>query len=190
MCETGTFLNLQRLTSVFYIPREVEEELEKKARRGVSVNNCGKLQHIIHHVNNVYCNDYPVMVLFLQIKPDSGYKEVTELLQHCVGVADKSVGVADSKQIAVLAGLHTCGDLSATMLRMFCSSPQIVGLVNVGCCYMKLTSASSTEPHPSSPIGYPVSKAVMSLDGHWLSYEARELACHALELYRDRVLSK
>ncbi|XP_065898432.1 methyltransferase-like protein 25B isoform X2 [Dysidea avara] len=152
--------------------REVEEELEKKARRGVSVNNCGKLQHIIHH-----------------IKPDSGYKEVTELLQHCVGVADKSVGVADSKQIAVLAGLHTCGDLSATMLRMFCSSPQIVGLVNVGCCYMKLTSASSTEPHPSSPIGYPVSKAVMSLDGHWLSYEARELACHALELYRDRVLN-
>ena len=123
------------------------------------------------------------MVFLVQIKPDSGDKEVTKLLQHCVGVAD-------SKQVVVLAGLHTCGDLSATMLRMFSLSPKIVGLVNVGCCYMKLTCASNTELHPSTPIGYPVSRAVMSLDGNWLSYEARELSCHALELYRDRVLSK
>ena len=100
------------------------------------------------------------------------------------------MGVADSRQTVVLAGLHTCGDLSATMLRMFTSSSQVVGLVNVGCCYMKLTCATSSEPHPSTPIGYPLSKVVMSLDGHYLSYEARELACHALELYRDRALSK
>jgi len=123
------------------------------------------------------------MVFLLQIKHDSGDKEVTELMQHCGDVADSS-------QIVVLAGLHTCGDLSATMLRMFSLSPKIVGLVNVGCCYMKLTCANGTNPHPSTPIGYPVSRSVMSLDGHWLSYEARELACHALELYRDHVLSK
>ena len=120
------------------------------------------------------------MVFLMQIKPDSGDKEVTKLLQNCVGVAD-------SKQVVVLAGLHTCGDLSATMLRMFSLSSKIVGLVNVGCCYMKLTCASN---HSSTPIGYPVSRAVMSLDGNWLSYEARELSCHAVELYRDRVLSK
>ena len=43
----------------------------------------------------------------------------------------------------VLTGLHTCGDLSATMIRMFARSKRVVALVNVGCCYMKLTHSSS-----------------------------------------------
>ena len=53
---------------------------------------------------------------------------------------------------------------------------------------MKLTCA--TEPHPPAPIGYPLSSKVKSLDAHTLSYESRELACHALKLYRSRVFSK
>lgn len=41
----------------------------------------------------------------------------------------------------VLVGLHTCGDLGPTMLRVFASCPQARGLVSVGCCYMKMTTA-------------------------------------------------
>ena len=105
-----------------------------------------------------------------------------------VGGAGGGVGGAGSNDHVLLVGLHTCGDLGPTMLRMFTSSPCIIGLVSVGCCYMKLTC--TTEPHPPAPIGYPLSSKVKSLDDYSLSYKSRELACHALEIYRSRVLSE
>ena len=105
-----------------------------------------------------------------------------------MGSAGSSVGGAGGGKHVLLVGLHTCGDLGPTMLRLFINCPRIIGLVSVGCCYMKLTCA--TEPHPSAPIGYPLSSKVKSLDTHALSYESRELACHALELYKSRVFSK
>ena len=91
----------------------------------------------------------------------------------------------------VLTGLHPCGDLSATMLRMFAESKEIVGVVCVGCCYMKLT----TGPAPGSTRrgvetremlqGYPMSRFMRGC-GHSLSYEARELACHSIASYVER----
>ena len=78
----------------------------------------------------------------------------------------------------ILVGLHTCGDLSATMLRLFVESDIFVGLVSVGCCYMKLSD------------GYPLSQTVSSLPSHQLSYEAKELACHAKEKYIQRLIGK
>lgn len=38
-----------------------------------------------------------------------------------------------------LSGLHTCGDLASTCLRIYCESNQIAALCNVGCCYHKNT---------------------------------------------------
>ena len=127
------------------------------------------------------------MISSLQIRPNIDDNEVIELLQQCEGGGDKPVGGVDQSK-HVLVGLHTCGDLSPTMLRMFTSCSRIIGLVSVGCCYMKLTCAN--EPHPPTPIGYPLSNRIRSLDNHSLSYEARELSCHALELYRSRVLGE
>lgn len=41
---------------------------------------------------------------------------------------------------SVLVGLHTCGDLASTTLRVFHSAGEAVGaVVSVGCCYMHLT---------------------------------------------------
>ena len=40
----------------------------------------------------------------------------------------------------ILAGLHACGDLSATMLRVFVQCPHVKAIASVACCYMKLTS--------------------------------------------------
>lgn len=142
------------------------------------------------------------------------------------------------KQKFILVGLHTCGDLASTMLRMFSCSDQIVGLVSVGCCYMKLTCSEEhvdktiaiipSVPKQLSPVdkciqstdeyqcerlqvhsnekqhlfscstsakssqtkqhrdGYPMSTHVRSLPGHSLSYEAREVACHSIEVYFER----
>lgn len=39
-----------------------------------------------------------------------------------------------------MTGLHACGDLSATMLRVFANSSDISAIASVACCYMKLTS--------------------------------------------------
>lgn len=34
-----------------------------------------------------------------------------------------------------LTGLHTCGDLASTCLKIFCESKQISAICNIGCCY-------------------------------------------------------
>ena len=131
----------------------------------------------------------------------------------------------------IIVGLHTCGDLGPTMLRVYSQSKQIVGLVSVGCCYMKVTCSPPvpakghmTVTCPQQPqdkpeeccmndipsrglsvmppklsiaspnlsmqaglVGYPLSEIVKSLPGHSLSYEAREVACHSIEVYRERL---
>ena len=38
-----------------------------------------------------------------------------------------------------LVGLHTCGDLASTMLKVFVTCPEIKALVSVACCYMKMS---------------------------------------------------
>lgn len=129
-------------------------------------------------------------MILLQINPNICDKEITELLEQCVDSGEGLAGGPDCCKHTLLVGLHTCGDLGPTLLRMFTTFPHIIGLVSVGCCYMKLTCAPPTEPHPSTPIGYPLSSKIKTMDDHFLSYESRELACHALELYRDRVLSE
>ena len=40
----------------------------------------------------------------------------------------------------ILTGLHACGDLSATMLRVFVQCSHVKAIASVACCYMKLTS--------------------------------------------------
>ena len=148
-----------------------------------------------------------------------------------------------SEKEHVLVGLHTCGELASTMLHIFAGCCWLVGLVSVGCCYMKpplppncdsktrdgsqhervrtkfsappqlmLRNPSSTKadseeqgeskdiattPGRACPKGllslppkhtsYPLSRFVQSLPGHELSYTAKELACHAMEVYLQKL---
>eukprot|EP01103_Thecamoeba_quadrilineata_P013578 TRINITY_DN380_c0_g1_i3.p1 TRINITY_DN380_c0_g1~~TRINITY_DN380_c0_g1_i3.p1 ORF type:complete len:373 (+),score=63.11 TRINITY_DN380_c0_g1_i3:491-1609(+) len=70
---------------------------------------------------------------------------------------------------ALLIGLHTCGDLASTLLRLFASSPSLTACVDVGCCYNLLTDA-----------GYPLSNYVKDKK-LILPTAARMAACQALE---------
>eukprot|EP01113_Clastostelium_recurvatum_P050115 TRINITY_DN9415_c0_g1_i7.p1 TRINITY_DN9415_c0_g1~~TRINITY_DN9415_c0_g1_i7.p1 ORF type:complete len:514 (-),score=130.30 TRINITY_DN9415_c0_g1_i7:234-1580(-) len=45
---------------------------------------------------------------------------------------------------AVMAGLHTCGDLATTMIRLVTSTPSMCALVDVGCCYYRIPSDEDT----------------------------------------------
>lgn len=74
-----------------------------------------------------------------------------------------------------LIGLHPCGDLGPLLLKYFvrCDGAKFICLV--GCCYMKLSCE-----------GYPMSQYVGQFDNK-LSYPAREIACHAIEAYCDKL---
>lgn len=92
-------------------------------------------------------------------------------------------GSEDGGQV-LLAGLHTCGDLSPALLRHFTRGSAVAAVALAGCCYMKLSTAPRP---PGCPLGYPLSASVAALPGHQLSYRAREAACHALEEYEGRL---
>ena len=91
-----------------------------------------------------------------------------------------------STKRCLLTGLHACGDLSATMIRLFKESEDIQALVSVACCYMKLTTDFEEKDKTlrictSDKPCYPMSSFVKSMEKHKLPYKARELACHAVE---------
>ena len=50
-----------------------------------------------------------------------------------------------------MVGLHTCGDLAPSTLRMFVAKPELVAVCGVGCCYHLLTEefdpAQEGKPH-------------------------------------------
>ncbi|CAK1540301.1 unnamed protein product [Leptosia nina] len=73
-----------------------------------------------------------------------------------------------------LIGLHPCGDLGPLLLKYFVQTGQAKFICLVGCCYMKLNK------------GYPMSEYLKRFDNK-LSYPAREIACHAIEVYCDKL---
>ncbi|XP_048882204.1 protein RRNAD1 isoform X2 [Brienomyrus brachyistius] len=117
----------------------------------------------------------------------------------CLDPAERGVG--SGTRGFILTGLHSCGDLSVTLLRHFASCPHVLAITSVACCYMKLTTLENpsppgilvppglahTEDMSSSEFGYPMSSYVKGLPEHQLSYKAREGACHAIEDYLQRL---
>ncbi|XP_072939456.1 methyltransferase-like protein 25B [Epargyreus clarus] len=79
-----------------------------------------------------------------------------------------------------LIGLHPCGDLGPLLLKHFITCNKVKFICVVGCCFMKLTC-------DCEPCGYPLSKYVKGLDSG-LSYVSREIACHAIEVYCERLM--
>lgn len=96
-----------------------------------------------------------------------------------------------------IIGLHPCGDLASILINFFMQCPEAAFLNLVGCCYMKVSCAKRNKLHEkkateSDFIGYPLSNYLRSecaFDTH-LSYEAREIACHAIERYTQRLSSR
>lgn len=133
---------------------------------------------------------------------------------------------------SLLTGLHTCGDLAPTSLRVFHHAGEAVGaLVSVGCCYHKLSEAyvagatarsvqdpegvdasdGSSELRGSGEIRTPSVAGMDTLEGvdgstadaenvdgfpmsdllrdrrMTAGYMARELACHSLLSYANRL---
>lgn len=96
-----------------------------------------------------------------------------------------------------IIGLHPCGDLASILMNLFlnCSQAKFINLV--GCCYMKLSAVSISNPlhtvidsNGNKFVGYPLSNYLQyenPSDRATLSYEAKEIACHAIETYTKRL---
>ncbi|XP_069688496.1 methyltransferase-like protein 25B isoform X2 [Periplaneta americana] len=80
-----------------------------------------------------------------------------------------------------IVGLHPCGDLAPILMHLFVECPNAKFINIVGCCYMKLSTGIV-----SGFNGYPMSKFLCTRP-HSLSYGAREIACHAIEVYCQRL---
>ncbi|XP_078612110.1 methyltransferase-like protein 25B [Branchiostoma floridae x Branchiostoma japonicum] len=113
-------------------------------------------------------------------------------------VVDEGDAPCDRKAFSMV-GLHTCGDLAPTMLRVFTRCNDIRALASVGCCYMKMTCPNESTTRRDGPVdiqpqyvcldyGFPMSQMVKNLNAE-MSYQARELACHAIDMYTERLKS-
>lgn len=111
---------------------------------------------------------------------------------------DKNYGVQFPFTFGII-GLHPCGDLAAILISLFLRIPQARFLHLVGCCYMKLTTnvvpknLSQDQSKQSLLLsnGYPLSKYLnCNMQSVGLSSEAREVACHAIEMYYDRLTNR
>lgn len=94
--------------------------------------------------------------------------------------------------------MHPCGDLAAILTDFFLKSKEAAFLNLVGCCYFKMsvppTDALICSDNQISSYGYPLSEYLLKTSPlpnicH-LSFESREIACHAIEVYAARLAVK
>ncbi|XP_041709176.2 methyltransferase-like protein 25 isoform X2 [Coregonus clupeaformis] len=84
---------------------------------------------------------------------------------------------------AVMVGLHTCGDLEPSTLRMFVAKRELLSVCSVGCCYHLLSEEfdPTRQECPSSSVcGFPLS-GYLREQSWFCGRNARMSACLALE---------
>ncbi|XP_077450048.1 putative methyltransferase-like protein 25 [Stigmatopora argus] len=87
---------------------------------------------------------------------------------------------------AVLVGLHTCGDLAPSTLRMFTAKAELLAVCSVGCCYNKLSeefeplTESACAEFSHGAFGFPLSQHLRR-HSWFCGRNARMSACLALE---------
>ncbi|CAJ0586954.1 unnamed protein product, partial [Mesorhabditis spiculigera] len=106
---------------------------------------------------------------------------------------DANTVIPNQEDGVCLVGVHACGDLSSTIIRMFEKHEQVRCLILFGCCYHKLNSGADklyqqccgdSKPREfPAVLGYPLCPDSSPI----LSYAARELACYAREQYLTAV---
>ncbi|XP_078583297.1 putative methyltransferase-like protein 25 [Branchiostoma floridae x Branchiostoma japonicum] len=109
--------------------------------------------------------------------PTTAYINPDTDLADLVGVSNSDETLADLRLL--LTGLHTCGDLSPTMLRLFVTCPQATVLCSVGCCYNLLTEVEEPGAEKEK-YGFPLSQLLQTKSVH-LGRTARMLSCQAVE---------
>ncbi|XP_060101125.1 probable methyltransferase-like protein 25 [Heteronotia binoei] len=88
--------------------------------------------------------------------------------------------VADLED-CIMVGLHTCGDLAPSTLRIFTAQPEIKAVCSVGCCYHLLSEELENEKGEiQGTWGFPMCQYLKE-DACFCGRNARMAACLALE---------
>lgn len=93
----------------------------------------------------------------------------------------------DTCETINLVGLHTCGDLSPTCLKIFANNQQVKSLVNVGCCYHLLNEEQvdgsfwdGDEAGTTEEFGFPMSDCLKNRK-FFFGRNVRMIAEHPLD---------
>ncbi|KAK6760175.1 hypothetical protein RB195_021608 [Necator americanus] len=113
---------------------------------------------------------------------------------HCesvqAGFSGSVLRSLEQGQKVLLIGLHPCGDLSVSILRIFAKSPEVKRAILFGCCYHKVSAVEEKRERSeldSGECGFPMSSKYRE---KYLSYAARDLACHGNESFAKQLLVK
>ncbi|KAJ9584028.1 hypothetical protein L9F63_021632 [Diploptera punctata] len=106
------------------------------------------------------------------------YRQVTEFQQF----------ETDNCERLGIVGLHTCGDLASSCLRIFCERPEFTFLCNVGCCYHLMEEKHCRNPFwddvdlssAAKSYGFPMSQFLNNKE-FFLGRNARMLAAQSLD---------
>ena len=122
--------------------------------------NIEKPKHVTGFIDsNISAVDFLQQVQLSRM--NSALEESSEPIPECANNKTAKCDESDSERLAsevrhsmdapedgfrfLITGLHACGDLTPTMLRVFVKCPSSRGLVSVPCCYMKLTQDCDTD---------------------------------------------
>lgn len=111
------------------------------------------------------------------------YKQVTQFVTETTD-CKKLVSDVFGEEVDSLGlvGLHTCGNLAPSSLKIYTSNENIKVLCNVSCCYHLLTESYESE---DGSVGFPLSNFLLSKN-YKLGRNARMLTAQSIE----RILSK
>ncbi|XP_017097533.2 methyltransferase-like protein 25B isoform X1 [Drosophila bipectinata] len=144
--------------------REIDTKLESMAVKHLNESETNHFKRPVHLTQRLESDTQPEQFL-------SSIRDALQLKNN-----DFRFGIV---------GLHPCGNLGPTLMRMFLGCPLAKFLNFVGCCYQKMTTKIT---HPRNQVhGYPLSSFLNDNPESQLSYEAREISCHAMEVYHDRL---
>lgn len=137
--------------------------------------------------------------LFSKDSSNENYQTVSHRIDSDTNVLEllrQEFSTEDAVPVRViLSGLHTCGDLSPTCIRLFTTDEHISDLCNIGCCYHLITEKFDTltrmklagqQPQEKSftnsesgTFGFPMSK-FLKIRKVSLGRNARMVACQSL----------
>ncbi|XP_053109848.1 probable methyltransferase-like protein 25 isoform X2 [Hemicordylus capensis] len=110
-------------------------------------------------------------------KEDNIYSPLTSYITAETELRDIVADLED----CVLVGLHTCGDLAPSTLRLFTVKPEIKAVCSVGCCYHLLSEELETlKDGTQGAWGFPMCQYLKE-ESWFCGRNARMAACLALE---------
>ncbi|KAJ6651391.1 hypothetical protein lerEdw1_020964 [Lerista edwardsae] len=166
-----------------------------------------QLQPDEHNVlENVFLNVLPADAVEMDCLPKSNWKELCEEERERRKMASLKAKESRSKETnlyspltsyitaetelrdivadledCVMVGLHTCGDLASSTLRLFTAKPEIKAVCSVGCCYHLLSEeCESQKDGTQGTWGFPMCRYLKE-EGWFCGRNARMAACLALE---------